>query len=502
MKTARRNLKIGVSGVRGIVGETLSPALAADFAASFGGFAGRGVILVGRDTRPSGVMIENAVAAGLLASGAHVLLAGIVPTPTLQILVQHYDAAGAVAITASHNPAEWNALKFIDSSAFFLTENGMNALLDSYNQPQDDFVEESAYRGIGTIENAFRIHADRIRKVVNVEAIRHAHLKVAVDCCNGVGALYSREFLESLGCEVISIFDETDGVFRRSPEPVAANLTRLCETVRENGCAVGFAQDPDGDRISLVDEQGTALGEQYSILIPALRVLERTPGPVVANVQTTRSLGDLAARFSVPITYSKVGEINVAAEMRAHNAVFGAEGGSGGVLVGVSLGWLLREEATTGGTELGAWLLKAKIPGLSIGTLCLAIDLTIIVFYAAVFRSLENALYGGIALYISTKVMDMVVYGGSAAKLAYIISNEQEKITHELLARDMGVTRLTAEGAYTHNDKPVLLCAVRRREIVAVKRLVNEIDPTAFFIVCDAREVLGEGFGEYKPDGL
>ena len=159
-------------------------------------------------------------------------------------------------------------------------------------------------------------------------------------------------------------------------------------------------------------------------------------------------------------------------------------------------------EATTGGTELGAWLLKAKIPGLSIGTLCLAIDLTIIVFYAAVFRSLENALYGGIALYISTKVMDMVVYGGSAAKLAYIISNEQEKITHELLARDMGVTRLTAEGAYTHNDKPVLLCAVRRREIVAVKRLVNEIDPTAFFIVCDAREVLGEGFGEYKPDGL
>lgn len=173
----------------------------------------------------------------------------------------------------------------------------------------------------------------------------------------------------------------------------------------------------------------------------------------------------------------------------------------GGVLVGVSLGWLLREEATTGGTELGAWLLKAKIPGLSIGTLCLAIDLTIIVFYAAVFRSLENALYGGIALYISTKVMDMVVYGGSAAKLAYIISNEQEKITHELLARDMGVTRLTAEGAYTHNDKPVLLCAVRRREIVAVKRLVNEIDPTAFFIVCDAREVLGEGFGEYKPTG-
>ena len=174
----------------------------------------------------------------------------------------------------------------------------------------------------------------------------------------------------------------------------------------------------------------------------------------------------------------------------------------GGVLVGISLGWLLREETTTGGTELGAWLMKAKIPGLSIGKLCLAIDLTIIVLYAAVFRSLENALYGGIALYISTYVMDTVVYGGSAAKLAYIISSEQEKISAELLARDVGVTRLTAEGAYTRNDKPVLLCAVRRREIVAVKRIVNEIDPAAFLIVCDAREVLGEGFSEYKPDGL
>ncbi len=332
MSTVRRNLKVGVSGVRGIVGETLSPALAADFAASFGGFTGRGVVIVGRDTRPSGVMIENAVAAGLLASGAHVLLAGVIPTPTLQIIVSHYDAAGAIAITASHNPAEWNALKFIDSSAFFLTETGMNALLDTYNQPQDDFVEESAYRGIGAIENAFRIHADRIRSKIDIDAIRNARLKVAVDCCNGVGALYSKAFLESLGCEVTAVFDETDGVFRRPPEPVAANLTKLSETVAANGCAVGFAQDPDGDRISIVDENGVALGEQYSTLIPALRVLERSPGPLVANIQTTKSLGDLAARFGVPIFYSKVGEVNVAEEMRARGAVFGAEGGSGGIL--------------------------------------------------------------------------------------------------------------------------------------------------------------------------
>lgn len=332
MSPVRRNLKVGVSGVRGIVGETLFPALAADFAASFGNFSGRGCIIVGRDTRPSGVMIENAVAAGLLASGADVLLAGIVPTPTLQIVVRHYDAAGAVAITASHNPSEWNALKFIDSSAFFLTENGMNALLDTYNQPQDSAVEESDYRSIGIIDDAFKIHADRIRSRIDIDAIRAAKLKVAADCCNGVGAYYTKEFLESLGCEVIPLFDEKDGLFRRPPEPVAANLAKLCETVTANACAVGFAQDPDGDRISLVDECGHALGEQYSTLIPALRVLQRNRGPVVANIQTTKALGDLAARFDVPVFYSKVGEVNVAEAMRLRGAVFGCEGGSGGIL--------------------------------------------------------------------------------------------------------------------------------------------------------------------------
>ncbi len=333
MSVRRKNLKIGVSGVRGIVGETLSPALAADFAASFGGYTGHGIVIVGRDTRPSGEMIENAVVSGLLASGSHVLLAGVVPTPTLQIAVEEYEAAGAIAITASHNPAEWNALKFIDSTAFFLTENGMNALLDIYNQPQDDFVTEQNFRGVSHLEHVFPLHAGKILERVDTEAIRRARFKVAVDCCNGVGALYSKRFLLELGCaEVIPIFEEPDGIFRRKPEPVVANLTELCECVKRNGCHVGFAQDPDGDRISIVNEQGVPLGEQYSTLIPADRVLERTPGPVVANIQTTKALGDIALRYGSEIRYSKVGEVNVAREMLRCNAVFGAEGGSGGIL--------------------------------------------------------------------------------------------------------------------------------------------------------------------------
>ena len=174
----------------------------------------------------------------------------------------------------------------------------------------------------------------------------------------------------------------------------------------------------------------------------------------------------------------------------------------GGLLLGVSIGILFREEATTGGTELASWLVRRRLEHISVGRICLVIDLAVILIYAAVFRSLLNALYGGVALYVTTTVLDLVVSGGNTGKLAYIISERGEEITRELLARGLGVTRLSATGAYTNEERPVLLCAVRRREIVATKRLIKELDPDAFFILCEAQEVLGEGFGEYKPNGL
>jgi uncharacterized membrane-anchored protein YitT (DUF2179 family) len=174
----------------------------------------------------------------------------------------------------------------------------------------------------------------------------------------------------------------------------------------------------------------------------------------------------------------------------------------GGVTLGVASGLLFREEATTGGSELGAWLVRSHIERLSIGNICLGIDLTIILLYAAVFRSLNNALYGALALYITTKVLDLVVYGQNTAKLAYIISDKYEQIIPELLARDMGATLLRGRGCYTGKERPLLLCAVRNKEMISVKRYVKELDPDAFFILCDASEVLGEGFGEYDPKGL
>ena len=174
----------------------------------------------------------------------------------------------------------------------------------------------------------------------------------------------------------------------------------------------------------------------------------------------------------------------------------------GGVLLGASGGIMMRQEATTGGTELASWLVKHRVPQLSLGNVLLGLDLAVILSYALAFGNLNNALYGGVALYATAKVIDLLVYGGNTGKLTFIISEHQRELADKLLELGIGVTRMDATGAFTGSDRPVLLCAVRRREIVLVRRTVKEMDPEAFFIMCDASEVLGEGFGEYKPNGL
>lgn len=174
----------------------------------------------------------------------------------------------------------------------------------------------------------------------------------------------------------------------------------------------------------------------------------------------------------------------------------------GGVLLGVSMGLLLSVGATTGGTELAARLLKLKLRHLSIGRLCLALDVTVIVLYALTFHSINNALYGIIAMYISSLAMDAVVYGSINAKMAYIISDHSQEITEKLLGMDLGVTLLKGKGGYTGGEKNVVLCAFKRSQIAAIKANVTAVDPAAFIIVCEAHEILGEGFGEYSPDSL
>lgn len=329
---ARVNLKISVSGVRGTVGDALTPALMADFAAAFGEYVGGGRVIVGRDTRPSGSMYERAVVAGLLSVGCQPVLIGVVPTPTVQVMVDEYNANGGIAITASHNPAEWNALKLVGASGIFLNPIEAAELLDIYNQPDRGYVLEDEYRNIRRVEHAFDVQKKRIFEQIDCAVIRSAKLKVAVDCCNGAGAPFSRAFLEELGCEVVAIFEEADGLFRRKPEPVAENISELCKTVVEQKCDIGFAQDPDADRIVVVGADGVPVGEQYSVVLAAEHVLSKTPGPVVANVQTTKALGDVAAKYGCEMHLTPVGEINVTSKMLEVGSVIGGEGGSGGVI--------------------------------------------------------------------------------------------------------------------------------------------------------------------------
>ncbi|MCK5835065.1 MAG: phosphoglucosamine mutase [Lentisphaeria bacterium] len=331
---AIKKLKISVSGVRGVVGEALTPALASSFAAAFGEYVGKGRVIVGKDTRLTGDMYEKSVIAGLLSVGCQPVLIGVVPTPTVQIMVKNLNATGGIAITASHNPIEWNALKLIGGGGLFLNYNEALELLDVYNQPARAYVAESEYRNIRTLDNAFAIHEARVLDNVDVKLIKEAKLKVVVDCCNGAGAPYAQSFLEKLGCEVIPIFDEIDGTFHRRPEPIAENLTKLSETVVAQKADIGFALDPDADRIVVVGADGVAIGEQNSIVLVTEHLLSQSKGEgkVVVNIQTTKSVGDIAAKYGCECHYTPVGEINVTQQILKHGAIIGGEGGSGGII--------------------------------------------------------------------------------------------------------------------------------------------------------------------------
>jgi phosphomannomutase len=326
------NLKFSESGVRGIVGDSFTPMLVSSLASSFGKYVGGGRVIVGRDTRATGEMLEHAVVAGLLAVGCQPVILGIVPTPTVQLMVEEYNANGGIAITASHNPSEWNALKFIGSRGMFLDRNESAELFDIYTQGNLDYSFEQDFREPRFDNTAFERHMRRIFAEIDVEAIRERKFKVAVDCCNGVGALYSRRFLEALGCEVYTVFDKAEGYFERTPEPVSENIGELCRTVKDNGCAVGFAHDPDGDRMALVDDNGHALGTQYTILLAVDHLLSENPGAVAVNIQTTKAVEDVVNSYGCELYYSKVGEINVVEKMLECGAEIGGEGNSAGII--------------------------------------------------------------------------------------------------------------------------------------------------------------------------
>jgi phosphomannomutase len=324
-------LKISISGVRGVVGESLTPTLLTRFTQAFGTFVGPGTIVIGRDTRTSGEMVRQAVVAGLLSSGCRVLDLNVCPVPTVQLLVRGRGARGGIAITASHNPAEWNALKFINSSGLFLAGAQARQLLDIYHQGEYVKVRGALMRSVERETGALDVHIKAVLDALGPLPPNARKLKAVVDCCNGAGSVVAPRLLEALGAEVVAINATPDGTFPRGAEPVPENLGALSDAVRASGADVGFAQDMDADRLAVVDERGEPLGEEYTLVLAARQVLSKERGAVVANLATTSVLDSVAREFGSPIYRSKIGEANVTEEMRRVGAVVGGEG-NGGVI--------------------------------------------------------------------------------------------------------------------------------------------------------------------------
>ncbi len=337
---------VGVSGVRGIVDKDLTPDVVTRWAAAFGTWiregtrdGGRGTgpaVVVGRDSRGSGPRFAQAVIAGVQAAGCSVTDVGMAPTPTIQLAVLHHGARGGIAITASHNPIEWNALKFIGPDGIFL--DGANGAR---------VVELAAREGRGTGEGgrveqdsgAIERHLQAVLAlpVIDVERIRAAKFTVALDAVRGAGGPIMRALLERLGCAVNGINLETDGKFPRAPEPVPENLTGLGALVKRSGSGLGIAVDPDVDRLAIVDENGTPIGEDYTLAFAVRAVLgngERGKGKgavVVCNLSTSLVVEDAARECGAEVVRTPVGEAHIARKMVELGAVIGGEG-NGGVM--------------------------------------------------------------------------------------------------------------------------------------------------------------------------
>ena len=322
-----------ISGLRATLGTDLTPALVARYASAFGTVAPPGPIVVGRDGRPSGLWIEQVVIGALQACGRTVRVAGMVPTPTVQLLTEHSDAAGGIVITASHNPEAWNGLKFLGSDGVFLNAE-MNALLwDHVDQDRYDLRSDQQHGNLVQLESAVHDHLERVLKLPAVATAPLASgERVVVDAVNASGSVIIPQLLQQMGYDVIALACDGSGRFPHTPEPLPENLTELARAVIDHGASYGVAVDPDADRLVLIDGSGTPIGEECTVALAAAAVYHAGgQGPAVVNYSTSRMIDAVAHGYDQTIYRSAVGEINVVERMRATGAVIGGEG-SGGVI--------------------------------------------------------------------------------------------------------------------------------------------------------------------------
>ncbi|RMI13846.1 MAG: phosphoglucosamine mutase [Calditrichaeota bacterium] len=335
-----RALMTSVSGVRGVVGDTLTPETVIKYVQAFAEPRAGHTVVVGGDPRVSQNFLRPLVKAVLLATGCNVIDIGVTPTPTVQIATEHLKAAGGIAITASHNPIQWNGLKFIGADGLFLPEKEVQELYRRAEHPERAYA---SWKELGREESYPSAIEDHLQKIyelsyIDAELIRSKRFKVVLDCVNGAGGLIVPQMLEYFGCEIIGLNLEPTGMFAHTPEPVPQNLGELMEAVKAHKADIGFAVDPDADRCAIIGNDGNPLGEEYTLALAVKFILSKKLGPVVTNLSTSRAIDDIVQYYNCLLYKTKVGEINVADKMREVQAVIGGEGNGGVILPEVHLG--------------------------------------------------------------------------------------------------------------------------------------------------------------------
>lgn len=371
-------LMISVAGVRGIVGETLTPPILSRFAAAFAHARGAGPIVVGRDARTTGPMVSHAVIAGLRAAGRDVIDLGLATTPATQWAVEHLKAAGGIILTASHNPAPWNALKFLSDRGEFLSHEDGSEVRRRFESDAGLWVTWDRVGGERHEANALAWHLDLVmgQPELDAEAIRRRRFKVAVDGCASAGGVAVPALLERLSADVVPVDCEPNGRFTRELEPLPEHLGALSRAVVASGADFGVALDPDADRAAFVDAHGVPLGEEYTVALGTQVVLKRRKGPVVTNLSTSHILAAVCEAAGVPLHRTAVGEAHVVAGLKAHGAVAGGEGNGGMILPAAHYGRdgliavaLIAQALAAGGTLRGLadalpryHMIKDKLP--------------------------------------------------------------------------------------------------------------------------------------------
>jgi phosphomannomutase len=326
-------LLFSVAGARGIVGETIDEDVVARLTRAYCSVLPDGPIAVGRDTRPSGASFIEAVTDAVTSSGRDVIHLGIATTPTVELVTEKSDAVAGIIVTASHNPVQWNALKFLDHRGIFITRDVSEKLLAAYES--GDAAPSRSKGSVRTYQGAAEEHIDAILKldVIDVERITAAKLTVVVDCINGAGSVIAPELLYRLGARVIQLNCSPNGNFYRDPEPRPENLADLTACVRKSAADLGLATDPDADRLALVSGgvDGEPISEEYTLALAAEVILKKHPGNLVVNLSTSAWIDHVAGAYGVSVERTPVGEAHVVARMLGDGAVAGGEG-NGGVI--------------------------------------------------------------------------------------------------------------------------------------------------------------------------